>query len=817
MGPLDGIRVVEFCHGMTNAQTGQMLADMGADVVQVEQPSGATIRRSPGYVMWGRGKQSIALDLQSPGDLEIIHQLVDRADVVLEAFQPGVADRLGIGYEALSARNPRLVYSSISGWGEKSPLSGIKGYEALVMAKLGVFEAYSRMTLRDGPSFLSTPYGSYSATQCSVLGIASALYERESSGLGQRIDTNVALAAAGLDPWNQMLHMMTERYPDAFTAQPSYDEQLRPNTSFALRLLVAVTSDGHWLQFSQVQPRLFTAMIEEAGLTALLEDPEWSSAPEFEDADKRTEFNRLLLEAVRSKSLAEWQQIFDDNPNVFAETFRQGTELLDHPQMVFDKHVVVVTDPTLGATRQPGPAVVFSDTPGSVRGPAPVIDADRDDVLRDLSSPVRSSASGSGSGKLPQGLPLEGLTILELGTFYAGPYGATLLTDLGARVIKIEPLEGDPMRGMLPFPEVGSAKVLQGKESLAIDMASDEGRKVVHELAAHADIAIRSFRAGVAERLGVDAEALLAVNPDLMYLDAPGFGIGGPYGHRPAFAPTISAGSGVAMRNFGKVLRPEDFQGLTTEEARLVSVQLTIAANSGGTQPDGIAAVTVGAALALAAFAKKRGHGGQRILTTMLLSAAHAMSETVVDYGPDLRPPVPDSESYGYGPLYRLYEAADGWIFLAAPAETEWRDLIIAMAPYAPELGGNPRFSDAKSRRNNAVELADVLSKAFGTRDAADWEHDLVARGLGCVKVETDTMESIYLGEFGQQAGFVDEAISPVFDAYPRIGPLVHFSRSATQALPGCTLGQHSEAILIELGYEADDIDKLRAQDLLIG
>lgn len=816
MGPLDGIRVVEFCHGMTNAQAGQMLADMGADVVQVEQPDGATIRRSPGYVMWGRGKQSIALDLQSPDDLEIILQLVDRADVVLEAFQPGVADRLGIGYDALCARNPGLVYSSISGWGEKSPLSGIKGYEALVMAKLGVFEAYNRMTLRDGPSFLSTPYGSYSATQCSVLGIASALYERESSGLGQRIDTNVALAAAGLDPWNQMLHMMTERYPDAFTAQPSFDEQLRPSTSFPLRLLVAVTSDGHWLQFSQVQPRLFKAMIDEAGLAPLLEDPEWSSAPEFEDADKRTEFNRKLIEAVRSKTLAQWQQIFDKNPNVFAETFRQGTELLDHPQMVFDKQVVVVTDPTLGATRQPGPAVRFSGTPGSVRGPAPAIDADREEVLRELSRPVRSSPARSPE-QASRGLPLEGLTILELGTFYAGPYGATLLTDLGARVIKLEPLDGDPMRGMLPFPEVGAAKVLQGKESLAIDMASEEGRKVVHELAARADIAIRSFRAGVAERLGVDADALLAINPELMYLDAPGFGIDGPYGHRPAFAPTISAGSGVAMRNFGKALRPADFQQLTTEEARLASVQLTIAANSGGTQPDGIAAVTVGAALALAAFAKRRGHGGQRILTTMLLSAAHAMSETVVDYGPDVHPPVPDSESYGYGPLYRLYEAADGWVFLAAPAETEWRDLIIALAPYAPDLGGDPRFSDATSRAENDTALADVLSRAFSTRNAADWEHELVARGLGCVKVETDTMESIYLGEFGQQAGFVDEAVSPVFDAYPRIGPLVHFSRSATQALPGCTLGQHSEAILSELGYSPEHIDKLRADGLLIG
>ncbi len=118
--------------------------------------------------------------------------------------------------------------------------------------------------------------------------------------------------------------------------------------------------------------------------------------------------------------------------------------------------------------------------------------------------------------------PLAGVTILELGTYYAAPYGATLLTDLGARVIKVEQLDGDPIRHIVPFPELGAVKVLQGKECVAVDIHTDAGREIVYDLVRRADALLLSFRAGVVERLGLDPESLLAVNPDLMYLERAG-------------------------------------------------------------------------------------------------------------------------------------------------------------------------------------------------------------------------------------------------------------------------------------------------------
>src|SRR5436309_7064602 len=188
--PLDGIRVVDLSHTLPGVQTTQFLADYGAEVVHVEPRGGSPLRREPAWPFWARGRQSVVLDLRDAKDRGVAADLAAGADIVVETCRPGLAERRGLAYDDLAPRNERLVYASISGWGRRGPYAHVKGYEALVMAKLGAFHAFRQMVPRPGPAFASVPYCSFSTSQTALHGILAALYERERSGRGQRVDAS---------------------------------------------------------------------------------------------------------------------------------------------------------------------------------------------------------------------------------------------------------------------------------------------------------------------------------------------------------------------------------------------------------------------------------------------------------------------------------------------------------------------------------------------------------------------------------------------------------------------------------------------------
>ena len=871
-GLLAGIRVVDLSSSWVGAHMGLFFADQGAEVVCVEPPGGSSLRGSAAWAFLGRGKHSVVADLARPEGVQRARRLARAADVVVETWRPGTAERMGLGYDDLAAGNPGLVYTSVSGFGSKGPLAGLAGYEALVMAKLGFAVQFTSFTPRGGPAYCSVPYATFSAAHTALHGTLAALYERERSGLGQRVESSLAQGMAAQDPWRWFLAFIARQYPEAYEAAAPIGDDGVPNHSFAFRLLVALSSDGHWMQFSQVSPHLFAAFLRALGLDWMLDHPEWSSVPEFDDRDRRQELWERMLTAVRSRTLAQWNEVFDEDPDVWAEVFRHGAELLDHPQVVHDGRVVSIEDPERGPVRQPGPLVADRATGRGCGGPPPGLGCDAVTASWEAAPrrPVGSDAEASGAAPLADvdagasgtapladvnggasgvaplagvdagasgaaplagvdaaasgAAPLAGVAVVEFGTYYAAPYAGAILADFGARVIKVESLAGEPMRTIMGFPEAGAAKSLQGKQSIALDLNTGEGRAVVHRLVAGADIVMQSYRAGAAARLGIDAASLQAVNPDVVYVSSPGYGPGGPCGHRPAFAPTIGAGAGAGWRNVGPAVDPSgqfDLDGV--KEA---SLRLGMATQVGG-NADGCSAVVVASAMLAGLLGARRGngtrHGGTTLATSMLTTMAHVLCEDCVVY--EGRPPTPaaDPELYGLSAAYRLYRAARGWVFLAAPRDREWRRLVEALdrLGVGAGLASDARFADGASRTAHDGELAAELAAIFSGRAAAEWERDLAAAGVGCVEVASEPFEALLLddreGSYGRAADLVVDVEHPALGVHPRLTALAHLSRSPTVLGRGCLMGEHTDLVLAELGYGPESIARLRAEGVVGG
>lgn len=812
MGPLSGLRVIDLSPNRVGAQITQLFADFGADVIQVEPPGGAVIRHHAAYPFWARGKRSIVLDVCDETDRELIRSLALGADVLVETFQPGFLDERGLGYAELAATNPRLIYTSVTGFGREGPYADAPGYEGVVLAKLGVFHTFRRMSNLPTPPFLTVPFAAFSASQIAIHGILAALLERQRSGAGQWVETNLLQAFTSLDTWAWFEHLIAQRWPDAFHKTDSFDPQGRPASPLTFMLLVALTSDGTWLQFASVAPHLFAAKMKALGLDWMFTDPEWKGLPLYDDPEKRLALWSKMLQAANGKSLAEWNRIFDEDSNVFAERFRSGPTILEHPQLAHDDMVVDVNDAERGAVRQPGAIVKAASTPADLSRSAPRLDEHRDEILAQASHPLEAEAAPEPSAPARH-LPLEGITVLELATLFAAPHGTTMLTDLGARVIKIEPLEGDRIRTILPFPESGGVKVMQGKESICVDLGTDAGRELVRAIASKADVVVQGYRAGAMRKLGLDYEGIKAINPDVVYVNAPGYGVDGPYGNKPAYAPSIGAAVGIPLHNVGSGVAER--AGLTLEEMQDGARRLSAAGAMANAQADGFAALGVATAIMFGLTARDRGAGGQELFSSMLNTGAHAMSAQAVTYPGAPHEPAPDPELRGLGALYRQYDTADGYVFLAAPSDHEWRRLAAALAPYA-DLANDDRFASASARNSRPHELIDALAAVFTAKSAAEWESELLPQGIGCVAVWTGSIEDrLFDDDFGRASGYVADVTHPTFDDHPRLAPYIRFSRSRTQALPGVLAGQQTDDVLAWLGKSPKEVADLRDRKIV--
>src|SRR3954467_7309687 len=204
-GPLDGLRVVDCSRGTAGPRATGLLADYGADVIWVEPPGGDPLRAElpAAASVFNRGKRSTVLDLRDRGDLDRLLEIADHADVLVESWQPGGAEALGVGFDALHARNPALVYCSITGFGPDGPLRDVPAHEALVHALVGTMS--EQPGFREGPIFEGLPFASIGAAYLALIGTLAALHRRDDDGWGRHVETSLldgALAYFSM-PWGE--------------------------------------------------------------------------------------------------------------------------------------------------------------------------------------------------------------------------------------------------------------------------------------------------------------------------------------------------------------------------------------------------------------------------------------------------------------------------------------------------------------------------------------------------------------------------------------------------------------------------------------
>lgn len=377
MGPLHGIRVVDFTQLMAGPLCSMLLADLGAEVVKVEPPEGDGMRalgetsiggEASFFLSLNRNKRSVVVDLKTPGGRVIVQRLAERADVVLENFRPGTAERLGIDYDSFRKLNSGLVYCAISGFGREGPRSKRPALDPVIQAMSGLMQLTG--TPESGPLRTGFPLADFVTPLLATIGILSALHARRETGRGQLVDLSMLDATI-------FATMPREGYYFATGQEP---ERLGNEHYEIVPLNVYEAGDGRHLLVIAHSEKFWLALVAGLGEPELAEDFRFKT-----NADRlrhRAELNQRLAARFREASLEEWTRRLGEAGALFAPV-RSLREVFADPD-VRRGMVVELPHPTAGQIRVLGNPIKFSATPAEVRTPPPRLGQHTRDLLREL-------------------------------------------------------------------------------------------------------------------------------------------------------------------------------------------------------------------------------------------------------------------------------------------------------------------------------------------------------------------------------------------------------------------------------------------------
>jgi crotonobetainyl-CoA:carnitine CoA-transferase CaiB-like acyl-CoA transferase len=764
-GALDGLRVIDLTTGLAGPLATMTLSDHGAEVVKVEPARGDPNRSYAGSVVTNRGKKSVVLDIDDPEDRERLLDLVATADVFVESFAPGHLAARGLDYEGLSAGVPALVYCSLTGYPRKTDAAGRPAIDLLVQARSG--QQYEQAGFREGPIFLYAPLPSIAASYLTVEGILAALYAREITGKGQWVETSM---------YQGVLAFTTQLWQDAeIKPEPWVEIAFEPQPS------IYECADGLWVHSMHMaggRGKDRSVIWKILGV-----DP----PPPVLDAVQRSAHDEVVREAIKRIKRQDLLDQFWANEIAIAPV-RAAHEALDDEQVLNNGMSVDVTDPELGSIRQAGIAFRLHGAPvPSVQGPQPAVGQHTDEVLMSVKG-AEPRARASRPQKRPLTHALEGVKVLDIGNFLAGPFGPMLLGDLGATVYKLESPEGDQMRPVTQ-PFNGCQR---GKRDVVVDLKTPEGVEVAHRLIRAVDVVHHNMRPGVAERLGVDYATARELNPSVIYCHTTMWGNDGPRATWPGFDQLAQASCGLELELGGQGNPPNWYrfgmcdQGCATQSALAVLMAL---------------------------YWRERTGEGQLVDSSIVNAGVYFNTDAWI--GPEgwSTRPRSDREQTGLGPLYRLYRTGDGWVALACLGDSHWA----ALAKSVPALRDDRRFTTAAGRVENAELLAGVLSDHFATLPSVEAFDRLDGAGVPVEIADPRAGKTWYDQPDLVAAGLVADYRHPRYGRFRQFGHLVNFSDTPGRiAGPPPLLGEHSYEILTELGYTPEEIGVLRDKGVTV-
>ena len=812
---LAGIRVLDLADSRAEL-AGRLLADLGAEVLKIEPPGGSDSRRRAPFderpqgggesLYWaavGIGKHSAVLDLEDEQARAVLRELVLRADILIESFAPGARRAWGLAYEDLSRLNPRLIYVSVTPYGQKGPKAAWPGTDLTLEAAGG------RVSLqgdRDRPPIpVGYPQAAFHAGAQAAADAVIALNERELSGRGQHLDTSMQESIV----WTLM---NGPGYPPNVGTDPpgSGDDRAAFETGRRGPFLgvspckdgfVVVTPTSQRQFLRAVTASIVPALRQEGLLSGALADvdwQEWEAAREKEalsdEQTARAAEAVLCFFASRNKlDLMQWAWTSD----VHLGPVNSTADLIENPH--FRERGFWQE---LGGRTHPGLSVRSTRADLRLRSPAPGLGEHQSDIEAWLQEPPQPSQAPNGHDDR-LGEAFAGLKVVDFSWVAVGPITGKALADHGATVVRVESSTRiDYVRTLVPFkdgqPGINRSHYVNNLNSsklgVALNLATPEGKALARRLADWADVVVENFTPGTMKRLGLDYDTLSRDRPDLIMISTCLLGQTGPWASFAGYGPHGAAISGLHYLTGWPGRPPTGPNGPYTD---VIAPRYSVST------------------LAAAILERRRTGLGQHIDVSQVESAMHFLEPLVLDQTVNGRTAPPAGLDSAQACPHGVYptQGIERYVAIAVETPEQWRALR-SVAPL--EAFADPRYDELNERLAARDKLDDALSAWTAGWERRELESLLVNAGVPASVVQrmTELHEDPQLAERGYFVTLNHSEIGPMqYD-----GLVTRFSakKEMLHSASPC-VGEHTEYVMSQiLGLSLDEIADLMVKGVFV-